>query len=114
MTLLGYLLALILTIISEVAVTSWVGYKKKVVLAVILVNLISHPIFGFVLWNNELLQIISLNWFWIIFFEFVIVLVESWLLFFALEKKWLQWLKLSFLMNGSSFLLGLAIFGVSW
>ena len=114
MTLVGYLLALTLTIFSEIAIVLLFGHKKKIILAVVLVNFISHPIFGFTLWTNSLLGIFSLNWFWIASFEIVIALVEAILLFYVFGNDWWKWLQLSFLMNAGSFLLGLAIFGITW
>lgn len=103
-----------LTIISELFITSFVfKYRKReVIFSVILVNLISHPIFQFFLWTNSLVGFFELKRlsFGIILIEIFIVFFESFLLFFALKQNYWQWLNLSFWMNLFSFVLGLLIF----
>lgn len=112
MTLLtGSLLATFLTIVIESFITFCLGYqKRKVFFCVILVNLITHPAFCFLLYTNSLVGIFdSSNQLWIVLLELIIVLIEFVLLFFAFRGDWRKWLMLSFLMNLGSYLMGFVI-----
>lgn len=102
-----------LTIVTELFITSFFGYRKKeVFISVVLVNLISHPIFMFFLWTNSLTGFFELKRLGveIICLEIFIVFFEAFLLYFALRQNWWQCLKLSFWMNLFSFAMGFWLF----
>lgn len=111
MTLLSSILTTFLTILVESFVAFCLGYKdRKVFICVILVNIITHPLFCFFLYTNSLTGWFKLNYFSIILIELLIVLVEFGLLFFVFQGDWRKWLILSFLMNLGSYLMGIIIF----
>lgn len=111
MTLIGYFLTFFLTIFFEILVVFLLkGKNLKLFQAVVLANFITHPIFGFFLWNNSLFGFLELNDFWIVFIEWIIVFIEAFLLFFVFRKNYWNWFLVSFLMNLTSFLLGKIIF----
>ena len=111
MTIESYLLALFLTLIIEMSVAYYLGYKsKKALISVVCINLISHPVFCYFLWVNLTLDIITINYFSMISLEVIITLLESILLYYALKQKYLLMLNLSFAMNFASFVIGLIIF----
>jgi hypothetical protein len=111
MTLSGYFLTFFLTIFSELFIVFLLeGKNRKLFQVVVLANFITHPIFGFFLWNNSLFGFLELNDFFIIFIELIIVFFEAFLLFFVFRKNYWNWFHLSFLMNLVSFLLGKIIF----
>ncbi len=107
MTFADYFWALFLTLTIELSVVYLFGYKtKKALLVSALVSLVTHPIFGYFLWINIFYNFISINFFSLIPIEILIALVESLLLYYALDYKYSSMLKLSFAMNTASFLLG--------
>ena len=111
MTIESYLLALFLTLVIELSVAYFLGYRnKKAIITVVCVNLISHPLFCYFLWINLTLDIIPINYFTMISLEVIITLLEAILLFYALKQKFLLMLNLSFAMNFTSFVIGLIIF----
>lgn len=110
--LTGSLLATFLTIFIESFITFCLGYReRKIFFCVILVNLITHPTFCFLLYTNSLVGVFDPNnYLWIILLELIIVLVEFSLLLFTFRGDWREWLTLSFLMNLGSFLMSFIIF----
>lgn len=115
MTIESYLQALFLTLAIELSVAIFLGYRsKKALIAVVCVNLISHPIFCYFLWINLSISIIPLNYYSLIFLEAIIALLESLLLYYALKQKFLLMLNLSFAMNFTSFVIGILIFKYSF
>ena len=114
MTIESYLLALFLTMVIELSVAYFLGYRnKKAIITVVCVNLISHPLFCYFLWINLTLDIITINYFSMISLEIIITLLESILLYYALKQKFLLMLNLSFAMNFTSFVIGLIIYGTT-
>jgi len=112
MTIESYLLTLFLTLIIELSVAYFLGYRnKRALISVVCVNLMTHPVFCYFLWINLTLDIIEINYFSMISLEVIITLVESILLFYALKQKFSLMLNLSFAMNFASFVIGLIIFG---
>ena len=115
MILSFYLLALFLTLITELAVAWILGYRKRKYFWVILaVNFITHPLLGCFLWLNSIKTILSLNYITVVLLETVIVIIESGLMYLILREKYFDLLKLSFSINLASFLLGFLFFDYSW
>lgn len=107
----NYLLALILTLISELTVLRLFGYKRKIELvSVILVNLITNPLLNYIFLSNNYFGFLTVNIFTILLMEFIVVLVEWRLLVFALEKNAIKLFVLSLVMNFCSFMLGVILF----
>ena len=105
------LIALLLTLIIELAVAFFLGYKtKKILISIICINLITHPLFCYFLWINFNINLIPINYFSITVLEILITLIESLLLLLALKQKYLTMLKLSFAMNFMSYIVGLILF----
>jgi len=107
MTLTNYFIALFLTLLIELIIAYFIGYKtKKTTLTIVLINLITHPTFWFFLYLSLAIFQKQFSFLSIVFIEFVIVFVESVLLSYALRKKYQSMFILSFAMNASSFLFG--------
>jgi len=108
--LLFFLIALILTIITELAVAFTLGYRKKDFLgAVVLINLMTNPAAN---WIFLVLGYLALaNWPALIIIEIAVVLIEWKLLSITFKEKKREFLRLSVIMNASSFGLGLVL---SW
>ena len=103
--LTNYLVSLILTIIVEVAIARIFFYEKFIIAVVILMNLISHPVFNFSLFILKYNFGWQITWLQIIFFEIVIFLFEAFILYFVGFRR-PKALMLSFCANGASFLVG--------
>ncbi len=111
MTIAYYFLALFLTLIIELSVAYALGFKKrKYLITILFINLITHPLLCYFLWLNSNLSIIPINYVSIIIMEILVVIVESVLLYFTMKQKYLNMLILSLSMNAVSFLIGLLIF----
>ena len=111
MTINNYLIALFLTVLIELLLAYIFFWgNRKILKPVLLVNLITHPIFWIFLWGNNLLVLIPFNLFLIITLELFIVFVEFLLLKMVLDFNDLKILLLSFLMNLGSFLFGFILF----
>jgi hypothetical protein len=112
MTIHDYLIALLLTETIEVTVTILLGYRKRrEIAAVILVNLVSHPILHYFLLLNRHFDMVAMNTYTILFLEAAVILVEWGLLVFTLRRKATSLLFLSITMNLCSYLIGVLIYG---
>lgn len=101
------LLALVLTLLFECSVAWVLGYRKKdEMAAIICINVITNPILNYVLWVMPWMY----DGIWLL--EGMVVLVEWFLLRFALMQKPAKLLGLALAMNATSFLGGMLIF--SW
>lgn len=106
-----YSLALIFTLVIELSVAYILGFRnKKSIVTIISANLITHPLLCYFLWINSFIFIIPVNYFSIVVLEILVILLESALLFFALKQQYLDMLKVSFVINTTSFLVGLLLF----
>lgn len=111
MTLVNYFVALFLTLIIELIIIFLFGYRKKeYFIAVIFINLITHPLINYFLWANSSLNIIAADFISIIWLEILVVIIESVLLFYSIKQKYFNLLKLSLCMNMASFIFGLLFF----
>jgi hypothetical protein len=107
-TISSYVTAFVGTIGLEVATALALGFRQRSELAsVVLVNVFTHPLLCYLLWVSGSMRSVPIG-FWVVLpFEAGVVLVEWWLLCFALRRRrsW-RLLGLSLAMNGVSFLAG--------
>ena len=107
------ILALILTIILEVLIAISFNYRKKSeLLTIVLINVITNPLLNYLLLVNSYFNLVSMNIFILIFLEVIVVIVEWMLLRYALRQNPKKLLILSVVMNATSFLVGLLLFGI--
>ena len=104
-----YLLPLVVTIIIELFVLYLLGFKeKKLYAAVALINLVTNPILNLTLFHTKNLLFIF-GWIYIFFLEAIVIICEYIMLKLIFRDLKLPFLKLSFVLNASSFLIGLII-----
>ncbi|MDO8524705.1 MAG: hypothetical protein Q7R99_03680 [bacterium] len=107
----SYFLALFLTIVIELAVAFFFGFRKKIeIIAIIFINLFTNPILNYLLAVNDHFSFFKVNLLVILFLELLIVLAEWKLLVFSLQEKSKKLLALSVVMNFFSYIIGLLIF----
>ena len=96
-----YLVPLFLTIIIELAVIYLLGFRnKKLFILIILVNILTNPLLNFVV--NKY----SFDFTKILYLEIAVVIIEGIILSVCMKEK-LPFFRLSFIMNATSFLIGL-------
>ena len=111
MLISSYLAALLLTILIEVLVALIFGYKrKKEILSVILVNLITQPLLNYFLLIDSYFSLDAVNIQFILLLEIMVILVEWQLLVWTLQRKLKSLFVLSIVMNLASLTIGLSIF----
>jgi hypothetical protein len=104
-------LVLLLTIIVELIIACFFGYKKKSeIIVIICINIITNPVLNYLLLLNNHFSFVKLNLFVIPFLEIVVILVEWRLLVYVLSGKSGNLLILSLLMNFCSYVSGVLIF----
>lgn len=105
--MINYLIALGLTLIIESLIGLLVGFRnKKEFAALILVNLVTHPLLHLLFFLNNYLAFLTVNDGIIVLLEILITITEGCLLSLALKKPLKRMLLVSLAMNASSFLLG--------
>jgi hypothetical protein len=106
----NYLLAFLLTIIIEGGVVFLMGFRtRRHMLAVLMVNLVTHPALNYiilVLYNLGVAVTTAL----ILALEGLVVIVEGLLFIYMFEKPKGRLFLTAFLMNAASYLIGLVIF----
>ena len=113
MFLIEYLFTLILTVILEISVAFLWGLKKTVELrAILLINLLTHPILHLTIWTISYFYPAIVGFGLILLFEIIIILSEWRLLVLILRKKSEHVLILSSLMNITSFVVGILLYGI--
>jgi hypothetical protein len=111
MLISSYLAALLVTILIEVLVALIFGYeRKREMLSVIFVNLITQPVLNYFLVINSYFSLVAVNIQLILLLEIIVILVEWQLLVYALQRKPKSLLVLSVVMNLASLTVGLSIF----
>jgi hypothetical protein len=104
-----YLIPLILTIIIETFVVYMLGFRsKKFLWSVVMVNVITNPALNFLLSQTVDLYL-SFGMNYILILEAIVVVVEYLILKTLFRQEKIPFFQLSFVMNGSSFLLGLLL-----
>lgn len=100
-----YLLALGLTLAIEIAVAKVFFSEKYIIKAVILMNLVSHPVFNLALYFLSAYLGWRIGWLVLIYFEIGIVILEALLLLYAgFGRK--KSVALSLCANTASFSIG--------
>ena len=103
-------LALFLTLAIELAVAIAFGFRTRRELSVVaLVNIITNPALNFFLMAAYNLALIRPTLSLILFLELLVVITELFLLAYTLRKKPVDLLLMVAIMNGASFLAGIAI-----
>lgn len=107
----SFLLAPLLTIVIELAVALFFGFREKIeIITIIFVNLLTNPILNYFLWVNDYFSFFKSNLLLTLFLEVVVVFIEWRLFMFVLQEKSNKLLKLSFAMNFCSYVAGVLIF----
>ncbi len=105
-----YLLALFLTLIIEGSIAYLMGLRgRDYVLAVALINVITHPILNYLLFVLGYLNI-NASLMLIVLLEILVVIVEWRLLVYIFRSPKTRFLITSILANTASFLAGLLLF----
>jgi hypothetical protein len=103
----SYFISLLFTQVIELAITYLLIKKKFLLIILLLINLITHPLVNYLFWVNQFLSFFIVNWFNVFIFELLIIIVEWLLLKFVVKVKSVELLKLSLIINLSSFFFGL-------
>ncbi|MFA6136098.1 MAG: hypothetical protein WC705_01955 [Candidatus Paceibacterota bacterium] len=107
----SYLLALLLTIVIELIIAFFFGFRKKIeIIAIVFINLFTNLILNYFLLVNDHFFFFKSSLLIILFLEIVVVLIEWKLLVFALQEKSRKLLALSLVMNFCSYIIGVLIF----
>jgi len=99
--------SLILTIIIEVSIAFLIGIrKKKDILNVILVNMITNPVVNIIpICLNVYVSLYARN-ISLIILEIIVLFLEGIIYKFVLEYKKINWLLISLILNAASFGIG--------
>lgn len=98
---------LVLTILIELFVLFLLGFKdKRLYLAITLINLITNPILNITIFLSHNL-INSFGYFYVLFLEALVVVSEYLMLKLTFKQSKIQFFRLSFVLNASSFLFGI-------
>jgi len=109
----GFMTALSLSILIECVIVFAFGFRKRrFFLAVATINLITNPILNYSILIIQSLNLLRVDFFVLLFFELVVVLVEWRLLVFSIYVSAKKLLILSLVMNLCSFASGLLIFSL--
>ncbi|MBQ9245102.1 hypothetical protein IJ182_02415 [bacterium] len=96
-----YIIPLLLTIIIELTIVYLLGFKnKKLLILVIIANIITNPVLNFIVGS------FSFDFIEILILEAIVVIFEG-LFLKLLYRTNLPYFRLSFIMNASSYLIGL-------
>ena len=104
-----YLIPLILTIIIELSVAYLLGFRgKNLFLALLVINIITNPALNLVVSQTVDLWI-RFGVSYILVLEAVVVVAEYLMLKFTFKNSKEPFFKLSFVMNATSFLIGILL-----
>lgn len=104
---MNYLYALILTIIIELSIIYLLGFREKLLFySLIIINILTNPLLNFIV-NRLNETYIDFNFLHIILLEILVVIIEWLLLKLVIKSKQLPLFKISFIINATSFLIGL-------
>ena len=106
-----FTIALILAILIEWVVAIMFGFRgRRIFFAVAAINLITNPILNYSILIIQGLNLFRVDFFVLLVFELVVVLVEWRMLVFSVTEGAKKLLVLSLVMNLCSFALGLLLF----
>lgn len=109
--MLNYFIALVLTEIIELAVAFIMGFQDKFsLLAVVVINLITHSILHLILYAGSFYSLMPINYGTITILEIIVVLAEWGLLVYALDGDRKKLFYLALAMNTASYLTGILIY----
>ncbi len=109
-TIVVFLFALLGTILIEISVAYFLGYRdKKYLITIISIDCITNPTLNYLFLFNTVVFLIPIHILLIVFLEILVVIVEWKLLVFILGEKSREMFKLSFLMNFLSCVMGMLI-----
>ena len=104
---MNYIYALIFTIIIELSVIYLLGFREKLLFySLIIINILTNPLLNFIV-NRLNETYIDFNFLHIILLEILVVIIEWLLLKLVIKSKQLPLFKISFIINATSFLIGL-------
>lgn len=104
---MNYIYALIFTIIIELSVIYLLGFREKLLFCpLIIINILTNPLLNFIV-NRLNETYIDFNFLHIILLEILVVIIEWLLLKLVIKSKKLPLFKISFIINATSFLIGL-------
>lgn len=107
----NFAICLGLTIIFELLIGFILGYRDRLsLLSIICINFITNPLINYLLYLNDNFHFITSRYAFIGILEFLVVIVETILLIYALKKPLKDMLTLSVCLNCGSFLSGLILF----
>lgn len=104
-------LALFLTILIEVVLAFFFGFRKKIeIITIVFVNLFTNPALNYLLLINSRFSLFKNNLVLVLFLEILVVVVEWRLLVFAFKEEQKRLLVLSIIMNFCSYIVGVLFF----
>jgi len=105
--------ALFLTILIELIISVFFGFRTKIEIAtIILINVITNPILNYLLLLNAYFSFIKAGLILLLFLELIIILTEWRLMCLILKNNPKKMLALSIVMNFFSFAAGIIIFKI--
>jgi len=105
-----YLLILLLTQATEIGVAQALGNRDKYLFfSIFFVNLVTNPVLNYILWLNSSFSFFATTIANLILLEILIIVIEGFLLAFALRRNFGSQLPLSAVMNVASFLVGILL-----
>jgi len=108
----SYLPAFCSTVSIELGMAMLLGYwSPRALLAVLLVNMVTHPALHVFLLAVYYFQLMPLELPLVLALEVAVFVSEWWLLAYALRLRLARAARLSFAMNATSYLLGLLFVG---
>jgi hypothetical protein len=109
---MNYVASLVMTIVIELCVAFALGFRSESAWkTVIIVNLMTHPVFAYVVWINNHEKFIS-DPVLIPVLEMIVVLIEWGLFYFVLRENPRHLFRLSFAINLASYGFGLILLGL--
>ena len=106
-----FTIALLLAILVECAIAAVFGFReRRVFLAVVAINLITNPILNFSILIIRSLNLFRVDFFVLLIFELLVVVVEWRMLVFSVSESSKKLLMLSLVMNLCSFASGVFLF----
>ena len=109
----SFIVALFLTLLIEIFIAFILGYKDKTSIAIIaLINIITNPLLNYLIIINNQLNLIKYNLIFLLVLEISIIFIEWGILVYSIKSKnSKQLFVLSLIMNFTSFIIGLLLFG---
>ena len=101
--------SLLITIVIEITIAFILGYRKRDILNVLLVNILTNPLLNSLTVCINIYYGLTARNITLIILEIMALLVEGYIYHKYLEKRKLNGYLLSLILNASSFILGMII-----